>query len=191
MELEKTSRRQLCILAAVAEALAEHDYAQLTIEDVASRAGVGKSTIYRWWKHKSDLVLDCFKQHTASVFELDFEQSLTSNLEQQLTKLTHALQHPIGRALLAVMAQNRETAGEFFQQYLLPRREQTRELIQLAIQRGEIRGDYPFELMLDTLYAPIHYQILFFNTVPHQHYIKQLVALVLAPLHIEQGQPHA
>ena len=186
MDVEKTSRRQLCILAAVAEALAEHDYAQLTIEDVASRAGVGKSTIYRWWKHKSDLVLDCFKQHTASVFELDFEQSLTSNLEQQLIKLTHALQHPIGRALLAVMAQNRETAGEFFQHYLLPRREQTCELIQLAIQRGEIRGDYPFALMLDTLYAPIHYQILFFNTVPDQYYIQQLVAFVLAPVHLSK-----
>lgn len=191
MEVEKTSRRELCILAAVAQALTEHDYAQLTIEDVASRAGVGKSTIYRWWKHKSDLVLDCFKQHTASVFELDFQQSLSTNLEQQLIKLTHALQQPVGRALLAVMAQNRETAGEFFKQYLLPRRQQTRELIQVAIERGEIRADYPFEMMLDTLYAPIHYQILFFNAVPDHNYIQDLVAFVLAPVQVSKEQQHA
>jgi AcrR family transcriptional regulator len=191
MELEKTSRRELCILKAVAEALTEHDYAQLTIEDIASRAGVGKSTIYRWWKHKSDLVLDCFKQHTASVFELDFQQSLAFNLEQQLIKLATALQHPIGRALLAVMAQNREAAADFFKQYLLPRREQTRELIAIAIQRGEIRAEYPFELMLDTVYAPIHYQIIFFNTVPDRAYIQALVKLVLAPMQLPQEQPHA
>ena len=53
---EKSSRRQQCILQAVADALAECEYHQLTIEDVAARAGVGKSTIYRWWKHKSELV---------------------------------------------------------------------------------------------------------------------------------------
>jgi AcrR family transcriptional regulator len=191
MELEKTSRREERILNAVAEALLEHDYTQLTIEDIASRAGVGKSTIYRWWKHKSDLVLDCFKQHTASVFELDFQQSLSCNLQQQLIKLATALQHPVGRALLAVMSQNREAAAEFFKQYLLPRREQTRELIQIAIQRGEIRADYPFELMLDTLYAPIHYQIIFFNAVPNRAYIKNLVELVLAPVSLKQDEKNA
>ena len=191
MELEKTSRRELCILNAVAEALTEHDYTQLTIEEIASRAGVGKSTIYRWWKHKSDLVLDCFKLHTASVFELDFQQSLSFNLQQQLIKLATALQHPIGRALLAVMSQDREAAAEFFKQYLLPRREQTRELIQVAIQRGEIRADYPFELMLDTLYAPIHYQIIFFNAVPDRIYIQELVQLVLAPIQLLQDQQNA
>lgn len=191
MELEKTSRRELCILNAVAQALTEHDYAQLTIEDIASRAGVGKSTIYRWWKHKSDLVLDCFKLHTASVFELDFQQSLNINLQQQLIKLATALQHPIGRALLAVMAQNREAAADFFKQYLLPRREQTREFIAVAIQRGEIRADYPFELMLDTLYAPIHYQIIFFNAVPDREYIQALVDLVLAPVQLSQDHHHA
>ena len=64
-EEEKCSRRQHSILQAVSDALAEGEYHQLTIEDVAARAGVGKSTIYRWWKHKSELVLDAFKQRTA------------------------------------------------------------------------------------------------------------------------------
>ena len=70
-EAEKTSRRKQCILNAVSEALEEYDYSHLTVEDIAARAGVGKSTIYRWWKHKSDLVLDAFKEQTAPVFELD------------------------------------------------------------------------------------------------------------------------
>ena len=39
---EKGSRRQKCILQAVAEALTEYEYHQLTIEDVAARAGVGR-----------------------------------------------------------------------------------------------------------------------------------------------------
>ena len=178
---EKSSKRKQCILNAVVAALAEQDYRQLTIEDIAARAGVGKSTIYRWWKHKSDLVFEAFKQQTESVFELDFEQSLQFNLMQQLSRLSLALNHGVGRALLGVMAEQRETAGQFFKDYLLPRREQTRKLIQVAIQRGEIRADYPFEMMLDTLYGPIHYQIIFFNRMPDAQYIHDLVQLVSQP----------
>lgn len=180
-EEEKCSRRQHSILQAVSDALAEGEYHQLTIEDVAARAGVGKSTIYRWWKHKSELVLDAFKQRTAGVFELNASQSLRSNLVQQLTLLVQALNHPVGRPLLVVMANHRELAVDFFQQYLLPRRKQTHQLIQQAIQRGELRADYPFDLMLDTLYGPIHYQIIFFNRMPDDQYIQNLVDLALSP----------
>ncbi|PWB15681.1 TetR family transcriptional regulator [Acinetobacter sp. AM] len=180
-ELEKSSRRKQCILDAVIAALEDYEYGKLTIEEIAARAGVGKSTIYRWWKHKSDLVFEAFKQETASVFELDYAQSLEFNLKQQLLKLSHALNRPIGRALLVVLSEHREAAGAFFSQYLLPRREATRKLIQLAIQSGEIRADYPFELMLDTLYAPIHYQMIFFNHQPDEAYIQALLNMVLQP----------
>lgn len=184
IESEKSSRRKQCILDAVIAALEEHEYADLTIEDIATRAGVGKSTIYRWWKHKSDLVFDAFKEQTASVFELDYNASLQENLQQQLLKLSKALHHKIGRALLVVIAEHREAAGEFFKLYLLPRREETRKLIQRAIQQEEIKADYPFELMLDTLYGPIHYQIIFFNHAPNADYIHELVNLVLAPVRL-------
>ena len=187
VEVEKTSRRKQCILKAVTAALEEDDYSHLTVEDIAARAGVGKSTIYRWWKHKSNLVFDAFKAQTASVFELDFEQSLELNLNQQLLKLAHALNHPVGRALLVVMAEHREAAGEFFKQYLLPRREQTRKLIQIAIERHEIIADYPFELMLDALYGPIHYQIIFFNRIPDETYIHNLVHLLMQPVLVQKS----
>lgn len=187
-DIEKSSRRRQCILRAVNDALAVCDYSKLTVEDIAARAGVGKSTIYRWWKHKSDLVFEAFKENTASVFDLDYEQSLAFNLNQQLLKLSKALNHHVGRALLVVMAEHREAAGEFFKLYLLPRREQTRKLINHAIERGEIRADYPFELMLDMLYGPIHYQIIFFNRVPDERYIQQLVQLALQPVLIAAQQ---
>lgn len=183
-ELEKSSRRKQCILDAVITALEDYEYSKLTIEEIAARAGVGKSTIYRWWKHKSDLVFEAFKQETASVFELDYAQSLEFNLKQQLLKLSHALNRPIGRALLVVLSEHRQAAGEFFSQYLLPRREATRKLIQLAIQNGEIHADYPFELMLDTLYAPIHYQMIFFNHQPDDAYIQALLDMVLQPARV-------
>ena len=180
LEQEKSSRRRHCILQAVQTILNEQDYHKLTIEQVASRAGVGKSTIYRWWSHKSDLVFELFRDETETIFDLDFRHSLERNLEQQLLKLAEVLDQPIGRALLAVIAENRDKAGQFFKEYLLPRRVETRKLIQLAIERQEIRADYPFELFLDSLYAPIHYQIIFFNQRPDAEYIRALIQLMLA-----------
>ena len=46
------------ILAAAMELVAETGYAELTIEGIAARAGVGKQTIYRWWPSKADILLE-------------------------------------------------------------------------------------------------------------------------------------
>ena len=47
------------ILGAAAGILTERGYAHLTMEGIATRAGVGKQTIYRWWSSKSDVVAEC------------------------------------------------------------------------------------------------------------------------------------
>ncbi len=180
--IEKESRKKQCILDAVRDTLATDTYVNVTIEAIAGRAGVGKSTIYRWWKDKSALILDVFKMQTMHIFELDCNTSLRENLYQQLFKLSEVLHQPVGRALLVVMTEQREAAAAFFHEYLLPRRAEMRNLIQLAIERGEIRSDYPFELMLDSLYGSVHYQIIFFNQVPDRDYICALVDMVLAPV---------
>ena len=182
LDSEKSSRRQDCILQAVNELLTEVDYSKFTIEEVASRAGVGKSTIYRWWKNRAELIFTAFRAHTVTIFELDLEQDLRTNLIEQLKKLTTALNHPIGRALLVVLAEQREAAAAFFEEYLLPRREKMHELIALSVERKEIQATYSFDLMLDALYGPIHYQIIFFNRVPDEQYITQLVDMLLQPI---------
>lgn len=47
------------ILTATADLLTEHGYTHLSIEAIATRAGVGKQTIYRWWKSKSAILAEC------------------------------------------------------------------------------------------------------------------------------------
>ena len=185
MLAERTSRRRLEIFQAVTDALEEVNYYELSIEDIAARAGVGKTTIYRWWKNKPDLILETFKEYTANIFELDFTKNLEENLVQQLLKLSEILNLPLGRAVLVAVANHREVGAEFFSEYLLPRREQMHTLIQQAIERGEIQKDYAFDLMLDAIYAPIHYKIIFFNQFPDEKYIGQLVKLMLDPIRIQ------
>ena len=63
----RVERSRRVILEAVLDELGEVGYGALTIEGVAARAGVGKSTIYRHWPGKLELVEDAFRTLKAPV----------------------------------------------------------------------------------------------------------------------------
>ena len=56
--VQRSERSRQAILAAALELVAEVGYAKLSIEGIASRAGVGKQTIYRWWPSKGAVLFD-------------------------------------------------------------------------------------------------------------------------------------
>lgn len=58
----RSEAARAAILAATAELFAERGYEHLTIEGVAQSAGVGKQTIYRWWRSKGPLVAECLME---------------------------------------------------------------------------------------------------------------------------------
>jgi AcrR family transcriptional regulator len=82
--------------------LVEHGYSGLTIEGVAARAGVAKSTVYRRWTTKADLVVDAVVDTLAPVFAAPADASP----EDLLRALIDALSLPEARsAFLAVISE--------------------------------------------------------------------------------------
>ena len=61
MEDPRVDRSRRVILAAALDELGEAGYGAFSIESVAERAGVGKATIYRHWRHKLELIADAFR----------------------------------------------------------------------------------------------------------------------------------
>ena len=176
---KKRARSKNEIVGATIELLENVNYSSLTIEAVAARSGVGKTTIYRWWNHKSDLVFDAFIEKTETLFEFDLTKSIHENFVQQLLTLTSVLESGIGRAMLTVIAEKKEVAAEFLQTYLAPRRAQTKKMLQIGIDKGEIGANLDFDIILDMLYGPIYFQFILFNRVPDQAYIESLVTQVM------------
>jgi AcrR family transcriptional regulator len=84
--------------------LAESGYAALTMDAVASAAGVGKATIYRRWRTKSELVADA----VAELSEKSIEPPDTGSLEGDLRLLLHwlvdAVNGPLGAATLSLLS---------------------------------------------------------------------------------------
>jgi len=97
---QRSPESHLAILAATREVLDEVGYNRLTMEGVAARAGVGKTTVYRWWPSKSALVLEAVGAGlTAPPQPTD---DLRADIRAVMTTLLEDLRAPLAVTLLAL-----------------------------------------------------------------------------------------
>src|SRR5690348_16443209 len=85
---------------AVLEELAAHGYGRLSIEGVARRAGVGKTTIYRRWSSKLQMVIDVVSAVAVQGMAPPDTGSLRGDLRAMLTVASAALRHPLARQIV-------------------------------------------------------------------------------------------
>lgn len=105
---------RLAILESTARLFATRGYDHLTIEGIAADAGVGKQTIYRWWRTKSDLVADCLLQRMLLPTRLEPASTgdVRADLEAWVDTVLELVETPGGegllRSLIAAAADNVE-----------------------------------------------------------------------------------
>lgn len=102
------------ILSAAVELLAERGYEHLAIEGIAARAGVGKQTIYRWWRSKSAILAECLLEGMILRERLDMPDTgdVRSDLTAWLRSIGEVLLSEQGeglaRSLIAAATENAE-----------------------------------------------------------------------------------
>jgi AcrR family transcriptional regulator len=96
--------RDGAIRSAILQVLAESGYAGLTMDAVAAAAGVGKATIYRRWRTKSDLVADAVAELSSTSIEAPDTGSLEGDLRVLLRWLVGAVNGPLGAATLSLLS---------------------------------------------------------------------------------------
>ena len=87
----RSEQADRAIMAAALELLAERGIAGMSIEEVASRAGVGKATVYRRWSSKGALALDAFLAEFRGQQPLPDTGSLRGDLHASLRAWVHAV----------------------------------------------------------------------------------------------------
>ncbi|MCZ8516695.1 TetR/AcrR family transcriptional regulator [Paenibacillus filicis] len=170
------------ILNATIELLNKSGYPALTIEGIASHAGVSKATIYRWWNHKTLLVMDAFIMLIAPPVELRDEETLRENFLMQLTALSNVFNSTIGRTMLSIISESApdsEVFKAFYSQYILPRRAAARRILQASILRGEIRSDIDIDVVLDMIYGPIYFRFLIHKRPLETSFLETLIDYTL------------
>jgi AcrR family transcriptional regulator len=96
--------RDGAIRSAIVQVLAQSGYSGLTMDAVAAAAGVGKATIYRRWRTKSDLVADAVAALGQLVIESPDTGSLEGDLRRLLRWLVGTLNGPFGAATLSLLS---------------------------------------------------------------------------------------
>jgi AcrR family transcriptional regulator len=94
------------ILDAARAALVELGWSGLSMGDVAARAGVAKTTVYRRWANKSDLVVDAVAALLDDQLELPDLGSLRADIEGVVQHFAALLGHPEAKTgLMAIIAE--------------------------------------------------------------------------------------
>ncbi len=151
------------ILRAANEILEEKGIAGFAIETVAARAGVAKTTIYRWYPSKGALAIAGFLAETAPKISYPDSGSAMRDITDQLSRVASVYGGSTGRVLAAIIADGQRdpsTIQAFIDGYARPRREDAKSILRAGIARGELKADLDLEVAVDALYGPIYYRML-------------------------------
>lgn len=189
--ITKTLGRKRCpvahqnILCAARSLLEEIGFADLTIEGIAERAGVGKTTIYRRWPNKSSLVIDAFIEAATKEIPFPDTGSVKEDLRLQMRRMVKLMNGTEGHTIAKLIGgaqDDPELAEAFRSRWLRTRREEARVIIQRGKSRGEIRADIDPEVLLDALYGPLYFRLLIGHAPLTPGYADKLASLVMSGL---------
>jgi AcrR family transcriptional regulator len=171
------------VLTATAEELSRVGYAALRVEDVALRSGVNKTTIYRRWPTKPELVGAALR----AVWEppdVPDTGSVRGDFVASLTKTAAFAMSPIGKGLTHVIQLERahpevEPIARGLREEYRALREQ---LVDRAIQRGELSANTDPRFVSDLMSAPIVSRLFTDGESVDATFIERVVDVVLTGL---------
>lgn len=100
----RSEKSRTAIVAATRELLLERGFDGLSIEAVAARAGVGKQTIYRWWRSRPALVADVMLEDADRILaSMNHTDDLAADLMEWVGKLATTLTTDRGAAMLRIL----------------------------------------------------------------------------------------
>ncbi|MFI9847162.1 TetR/AcrR family transcriptional regulator [Nonomuraea sp. NPDC051941] len=184
----RSERSRQAVLEAARELVSEMGYAKVSIEAIAARAGVGKQTIYRWWRSKGAVIFDAFlalSQEGDSIALPD-----TGDIEADLKLVMRAtvaefadpeFEAPI-RALNMEIINDPDLAAQYREKLAGPVDEAKKARLRSAQRAGQIAEDADLDLALELLYAPLFQRWLHRSGPLTPEYADALVELTLKAL---------
>ncbi|NUO96944.1 MAG: TetR/AcrR family transcriptional regulator [Nonomuraea sp.] len=184
----RNERSRQAILQAARELVSEVGYAGLSIEAIAARAGVGKQTIYRWWRSKGAVVFDSFlalsegEEGVTLPDTGDIEADLKAVMRATVAEFADpAFEAPI-RALNLEIAHDPALAAQYQEKLAGPVDEAKKTRLRAAQRAGQIAADADLDLALELLYAPLYQRWLLRSGPLTPEYADALVDLTLKAL---------
>lgn len=182
----RSARVRETVLAAALHELTVNGYAALSVEAVASRAGVNKTTIYRRWPTLDDLLVDALTTWSHDAIPGPDTGSIETDLLALGRELADQLNGGVGRQIAAVVltaglrsASLREATRRYFDQQAV----RATPLVTRAIDRGELPANTDTNALLTTFRAPLFYRMVTTGDPIDDGLIAQATRVTLAAAH--------
>ena len=179
-------RSRQAILDATLQLLTpDGDVNALTVEAVAARSGVAKTTIYRRWRDKWQLALDAVMIDMLPRFDEpvdvgDTRRELLTFVNSVVKLLAATPYGPAMQGLVSPIATDPDLARVYREQVVQPRQAELTPVIKRGIARGDLRPDTDVRLIHELLIGPIFYRLLFSGAALDRKLGPRLVDGILA-----------
>ena len=175
----RVARSRQAVLSAAAELLAELGFGRVTIEAVATRSGVARTTIYRHWPDLHHLLAEALESVMDPCLDPD-TGTLRGDLTVVLTGLARTLTTSATAGVLTSMidAAERDTdIAELQRSFSQDRRKATRVAIERAVDRGEIAQDIDVHVEAALIAGPLFYRRMVSREPLSDAFVAKIVAI--------------
>ena len=179
----RAARVRTDVLQAAAELLTDVGYDKMSVEDVATRAGVHKTTVYRRWPTKAALTADATALHSADAVPIPDTGTVVGDLKLLVREVVANIGTEGGarrsRSIAAAAATSDElaTAMHGFWENRLAL---SAEVVERAIKRGELPESTDANLIIETVIGPLWIRLLLTGEPITEELADQVVELVTA-----------
>ena len=177
--------RELEILAAALEVLADVGYDRLTMDAVAARAKASKATLYRRWATKATLVIDALQLAKGPATDPPDTGSLRGDLMQVFCAAEGGLTDPEAVAafasVLTAIGRDPEFAAQFRERVVSAKVAGSREVWERARARGEIAPDVDVTLLEPALAGIVLHRVFVMGEAPDRDLITRVIDQIILP----------
>lgn len=158
----RSAQVRSAVLAATLEVLSETGPSDFTIADVAKRAGVHETSVYRRWGSRERLALEAMSELSSELIPVPDTGSLREDLAALGHELVDYVGSPLGLALTRAMAVSvdDDEAAEARSRFWHARFTECTQIVDRAVARGDLPTKIDGRLLLEVFVAPIHFRLL-------------------------------
>ena len=172
----------VAIMDAVYALLREKSVRDVSMDEIARRAGVGKPTLYKWWPSKAALVMAMFHERIARKREASGVRTAEDSIRGNVRRLIREFNGLFGKVIGELIAEGQsdpEILRDLREQHMLPRRLVTISEIERGKAAGEFAPDVDPELLIDAIFGALYFRFLLRMAPLTDRYGQELVDQVL------------
>jgi AcrR family transcriptional regulator len=178
----RSDRVRRAVLDAAVELVADGGLGALSMSSIASRAGVSRVTLYKWWSSAGAILLDGLVERSHASIEHAPGTPARQALAEQMTALIELFTDtgPTAAAIRAVTARaesDPQLARDLREHWHRPRRDAAATILEHGMANGEIRPDIDLDAAIDALFAPLYHRLLVGHAPLGPELVEQILSM--------------